>query len=85
MRIQAGGMKPIVFAEAGGEKKKKTILMKKAGKEARGPGRSPSDELHVRIARRAYELYATRGCRQGSALDDWLEAEREILSQTPPV
>ncbi len=56
MRIQAGGMKPIVFAEAGGEKKKKTILMKKAGKEARGPGRSPSDELHVRIARRAYEL-----------------------------
>ena len=35
MRIQAGGMKPIVFAEAEGEKKKSTILMKKAGKEAR--------------------------------------------------
>ncbi len=40
MRIQAGGMKPIVFVEAGGEKKKSTILMKKAGKEAQGDPRA---------------------------------------------
>ncbi len=46
---------------------------------------SPCDDLHVLIAKRAYELYGERGYRDGSALDDWLEAEREILSQIPPV
>jgi hypothetical protein len=40
---------------------------------------SPCDDLHIRIAQRAYELHADRGYRQGYALDDWLEAEREIL------
>ncbi|MFO0700860.1 MAG: DUF2934 domain-containing protein [Nitrospira sp.] len=40
---------------------------------------SPCDDLSVRIANRAYELHAERGYRQGYALDDWLEAEREIL------
>jgi hypothetical protein len=46
---------------------------------------SPCDDLHILIAKRAYELYSERGYRHGSALDDWLEAEREILSQIPPV
>jgi hypothetical protein len=40
---------------------------------------SPCDDLHIRIAQRAYELHAERGYREGYALDDWLEAEREIL------
>ncbi|MDH4098253.1 MAG: DUF2934 domain-containing protein [Nitrospira sp.] len=40
---------------------------------------SPCDDLQVRIAQRAYELHAERGYRQDRALDDWLEAEREIL------
>jgi hypothetical protein len=40
---------------------------------------SPCDDLQVRIASRAYELHAERGYRQSCALDDWLEAEREIL------
>ena len=46
---------------------------------------SPCDDLHILIANRAHELYSERGYRHGSALDDWLEAEREILSQIPPV
>ena len=46
---------------------------------------SPCDDLHVLIAKRAYELYSERGYRHGYALDDWLDAEREILSQIPPV
>lgn len=37
------------------------------------------DEVQARITDRAYELYAERGYRQGYALDDWLEAERETL------
>jgi hypothetical protein len=46
---------------------------------------SPCDDLPSLIAKRAYELYSERGYRDGSALDDWLEAERETLSQIPPV
>ena len=46
---------------------------------------STSDPLKTLIAKRAYERYAEQGYRHGCALDDWLEAEREILSQTPPV
>jgi len=45
---------------------------------------SACDDLHILIAKRAYELYSERGYRQGYAIDDWLDAEREILSQLPP-
>jgi Protein of unknown function (DUF2934) len=41
---------------------------------------SPCDDLQVLIAKRAYELYRERGYQGGSALDDWLDAEREILT-----
>lgn len=34
-----------------------------------------------RIAIRAYELYLERGGGDGSALDDWLTAEREFHSR----
>ena len=30
------------------------------------------------IRRRAYEIYAEHGEQQGRALDDWLQAEREL-------
>jgi hypothetical protein len=43
------------------------------------------DDLHGRITIRAYELYVQRGCREGCALDDWLDAEREIVSHEFPV
>jgi DUF2934 family protein len=33
---------------------------------------------HDDIARRAYELYLSRGATDGLALADWLEAEREL-------
>ena len=46
---------------------------------------SPWDDLHILIAKRAYQLYCERGYRDGAALDDWLDAEREILSQIPSV
>jgi hypothetical protein len=31
-----------------------------------------------RIARRAHEIYSARGGAHGKALDDWLQAEREV-------
>ena len=33
---------------------------------------------HADIARRAYELYLRRGAEHGLALQDWLEAERDL-------
>lgn len=39
-----------------------------------------SDELQERIAKRAYELYLERGCREGCGVEDWVDAEREILT-----
>ena len=33
-----------------------------------------------RIQRRAYELYVLRGNQPGSEIDDWLQAEEEIVS-----
>ncbi len=35
--------------------------------------------LEQRIRHRAYELYVERGNESGSELDDWLQAEEEIL------
>ena len=49
------------------------------------PSMSPGEDLHSLIARQAYTHYSERGCRDGSALDDWLDAEREIIGQTPSV
>jgi hypothetical protein len=31
------------------------------------------------IARRAYELYESRGCAPGHEWDDWFQAESELL------
>jgi hypothetical protein len=30
------------------------------------------------VARRAYEIYQSRGGQHGADLDDWLEAERQL-------
>lgn len=37
--------------------------------------------LDEEIRRRAYELYEQRGCTPGHENDDWLVAEREILTR----
>ena len=55
-----------------GTKKKQAVLML--------PVSSP-DDLHERIAKRAYELYEQGGSLDGNDIDHWLEAEREILKR----
>jgi hypothetical protein len=42
----------------------------------------PSDDVRARIAARAYQLYLERGCREGGAEQDWLEAEQDILGRS---
>lgn len=41
---------------------------------------SKPDGIRDQIATRAYALYEERGYRQGCELQDWLDAEREILN-----
>ena len=36
------------------------------------------------IRRRAYEIYLERDGLPGNELDDWLQAERELLRAAPP-
>jgi len=38
----------------------------------------PAESRMNRIARRAHEIYEARGGRHGTAMDDWLTAERQI-------
>lgn len=47
-------------------------------------GRQDTGGLQGTIATRAYTLYEERGYRQGCDLQDWLDAEREILSRSLP-
>jgi hypothetical protein len=46
--------------------------------EAPGAGLQPSESRMNRIARRAHEIYEARGGEHGKAMEDWLQAEREI-------
>jgi hypothetical protein len=73
-----------------GQRKLRTVMIKQAGigtsisKPARHAQLSFAN-LHAYIATRAYELYIQRGCRDGCAVGDWLDAEREIVSREFPV
>ena len=40
---------------------------------------TPDGKRSEKIRRRAHELYLQRGSQSGSALDDWLRAEADIL------
>jgi len=39
--------------------------------------------VEERIRQRAYEIYLQRGGAEGSEVDDWLQAEEEILGSEP--
>lgn len=77
-------------AQVAGERKPRTVMLNQPGATTTIsiPARhaQPSfDDLHAHIATRAYELYVQRGCREDCAVEDWLEAEREIVSREFPV
>jgi hypothetical protein len=40
-----------------------------------------TSELQEQIRRRAYELYEQRGRDDGHEIDDWLQAESEVVQQ----
>jgi len=39
-----------------------------------------SQDFRARISERAYALYEEHGREDGHALEDWLEAERQVLN-----
>jgi hypothetical protein len=43
--------------------------------------RKVSPEIEDDIRRRAYEIYEARGFTSGSEIEDWLQAESEILAK----
>jgi hypothetical protein len=52
------------------------------GSEKTGPAEQAAWRVevhHDRVARRAYELYAQRGRQEGRALEDWVNAERQLV------
>jgi hypothetical protein len=55
-------------------KKKKTIEFRTTQREPQ-----PEPMLEQAIRQRAYELYVERGMVPGHALDDWLQAEAELV------
>ena len=46
-------------------------------RKTKATGQTPDDRERL-IRRKAYELYLSRGGRDGNDLGDWLEAERTI-------
>lgn len=39
-------------------------------------------DIHARISERAYALYEEHGREDGHALENWLEAEQQVLNQS---
>lgn len=38
-----------------------------------------SEELTKKVRERAYQLFGARGCQHGRDVEDWCQAEREVL------
>jgi DUF2934 family protein len=59
--------------------KRTPMTTKSKSRKPRSPKPAQPNDIKESIRRRAYELYEQRGRVEGFALDDWLQAEREIL------
>ena len=55
------------------------MTAKSKSRKTRSTKPTRSNDIEERIRRRAYELYEQRGMIDGHALDDWLQAEAEVL------
>jgi hypothetical protein len=47
----------------------------------RGRRSQSTNPTSADIALRAYALYCERGCQDGHAVEDWLQAERELQTR----
>jgi hypothetical protein len=51
-------------------------------KKLKNSATEPHPNLEEEIRCRAYELYEARGCEDGHDLEDWFQAEAEIVGTT---
>jgi Protein of unknown function (DUF2934) len=63
-----------------------TVIRKRRSAPAGRPSRGANpielpDGMRERIARKAYELWNERGCREGRDLEDWLDAETIVMEE----
>jgi len=49
---------------------------------ATNPATESTSDLQEQTRRRAYELYEQRGRAEGHEIDDWLQAESELIQVT---
>ena len=61
--------------------KRTPMTTKSKSRKPSSPKPAQPNDIEERIRRRAYELYEERGRVNGFALDDWLQAEAEILGK----
>ena len=55
------------------------MIAKSKSRQPRAAKTAQSTDIEDRIRHRAYQLYEQRGNVDGFALDDWLQAEAEVL------
>ena len=60
-------------------RERKTVVTRKG--ERRQDQTLLSDDLRALVAAQAYSFYEQRGYEDGYDLEDWLEAERRILTE----
>ena len=53
----------------------------RAKRTRRAADSQPAPVTEVEISRLAYQIYESRGRTDGSPLDDWLQAERQLTSR----
>ena len=55
------------------------MIAKSRSRQPRTTKTAQSTDIEDRIRPRAYQLYEQRGTADGFALDDWLQADAEVL------
>ena len=55
------------------------MIVKSRSRHPRAANTAQSTGIEDQIRHRAYQLYEQRGTVDGFALDDWLQAEAEVL------
>lgn len=55
------------------------MIAKSRSRQPRAAKTAQSTDIEDRIRHRAYQLYEQRGTVDGFALDDWLQAEAEVV------
>jgi hypothetical protein len=58
------------------------MARKQPNRETATADQETAISLEERIRARAFEIWADKGYPEGAGIEDWLEAEREIMSQT---